>query len=485
MKTVMFSITYARDTIMALARERRGAVAVFLAVAVIPLVAFLGLATDTARGYLVKSRLTQALDAAALAGGRAVFDPDRDAQIQMFFDVNFPTGFMGATASGPVINVTADGEVITLSANATVPTTFMRLLGFDQMPVTARTVVRRAVRGMELVLVMDNTGSMRSGGKIDAMKDAARDLVDILYGTRETVPDFWVGLVPFTAMVNMGPTRAAWLAGYNAAAYAPTAWKGCVEARAAPFDETDDTPAVAPWTAAFWASTLGVYPGAGDNDWDGTNIDETNGAQNDGLGPNLGCGPAITPLVAEKTTVVAAVDEMLPWHRGGTMANLGLVWAWRILSPQWRGLWGGTTPPELPLDYDTPLMDKVVIILTDGENQWYDWPGGLPGKPDAGTYPDADYTAYGRLSEGRLGTTSNSTATTIINTRMSAACEAMKAEGIIIYTITFQLGSAATQLMFQNCATSLAHYFNSPTNGDLAAAFATIGSQLSNLRLAE
>ena len=56
-----------------LARDRRGAAAAFFALAIVPLVAFLGLAIDTTRGYLVKSHLNQALDAAALAGGR-VYD---------------------------------------------------------------------------------------------------------------------------------------------------------------------------------------------------------------------------------------------------------------------------------------------------------------------------------------------------------------------------------------------------------------------------
>ena len=83
---------------------------------------------------------------------------------------------------------------------------------------------------------------------------------------------------------------------------------------------------------------MGVYtPSTGDNDWDWANIDETNDAQNDGLGPNLGCGPSITPLVAAKTTVHDAIDVMQPWHRGGTMANLGLAWGWRVLSPAWQG----------------------------------------------------------------------------------------------------------------------------------------------------
>ncbi len=49
--------------------DRRGAVAVFLALAIIPMIGFVGIATDTARAYLVKSRLSSALDAGATLPG--------------------------------------------------------------------------------------------------------------------------------------------------------------------------------------------------------------------------------------------------------------------------------------------------------------------------------------------------------------------------------------------------------------------------------
>ena len=185
--------------------------------------------------------------------------------------------------------------------------------------------------------------------------------------------------------------------------------------------------------------------------------------QNEGTGPNLGCGPAITPLVSSKARILAAIDEMAPWHRGGTMANLGLAWGWRVLSPNWRGRWDGDLPDELPLDYETPNMEKVVILLTDGNNEWYDYPDitfqwggsganhytGIPGSNQyptsptnwrnqfQTTWPGADYTAYGRLSEGRLGTTSQAAANSVLDDRMLDMCQTMKAQGIIIYTMTF------------------------------------------------
>jgi hypothetical protein len=103
----------------------------------------------------------------------------------------------------------------------------------------------------------------------------------------------------------------------------------------------------------------------------------------------------------------------------------------------------------------------------------------------AGYFPGADYTAYGRLNEGRLGTTSNSGANGVINDRMLELCAAMKAQDIIMYTITFQVSNTTTQNLYRSCATDDDHYFNSPTNSQLQEAFEQIADELSNLRIAE
>lgn len=487
-------------------RDRQAGTTPFIAAAMIVLVASIGAAIDSGRGYLVKSHLSQALDAAALAGGRAVFSPDRDNDIRMFFNANFPGEYLDAVVTGPTIQVDQNGEEIRLAATARIPTTFIRVLGIDEMTVRSQTVVRRSNRGMELVLVMDNTGSM-SGDKITKMKAAATELVNILYGDRQTIPNFWVGLVPYSATVNIGNTRTSWLLADNPTTlYAQGgSWKGCVEARDSPYEEAqaEALPSVRKWKRFYWASNKGkVYKNSQgqtfppDNPW--PTVTETTGAGNNAQGPNLGCPPAITPLQPNKQTTLTAISNMGPWSRGGTMGNLGLAWGWRMLSPSWRGMWGGATPATLPMDYNTPLMDKVIVMLTDGENQWYDDTGKAPGCASISNCPstnqgsanipnDADYTAYGRLSEGRLGTTNGSTATTTINTRMSQLCTAMKQSNrnIIIYTIVLQVNSTATQNLYRNCASKPEYYFLSPTASDLSEIFRQIATQLSNLRLAQ
>ncbi len=64
-------------------------------------------------------------------------------------------------------------------------------------------------------------------------------------------------------------------------------------------------------------------------------------------------------------------------------------------------------------------------------------------------------------------------------------CTTIKANGITIYTILFNNSNSATQTLFQNCASTPADYFLSPTTATLQTAFQQIGRDLSTLRLSQ
>jgi Flp pilus assembly protein TadG len=486
-------------------RDRAGAVAVLVALASIPVAASAALAVDLGLAYVVRSRLITAIDAAALAGTRSISSPTRDAEIRSWFwanygraDINRNVGWLGTEIEGPIIAVEDEGRQVRVSVNARVPTVFMRLFGQDSLTVGVENVARRAELGMELSLVLDITGSM-AGSKIASLRDAATELVTILYGSRETVNNLWVAVVPYVASVNLGSQHTGWLVAgsLNPNAYLNRTWSGCVEARHANgHDRTDATPSEVPFRPYLWVSTRNKYSVKGDNDWTASTITEQNQASlpdNTAVGPNLGCGTPVLPLTAAKSTVLSRIAALQATFRGGTMANLGLQAGWFTLSPRWRGLWGDASLPNV---YDHELIRKVVVMMTDGENQWYDWPGGAPGSGPSGWTDDndADYTAYGRIKENRLGLTgaqsswrgATGRAATEINARMSQLCTAMKAQNIMIYTVVFNVASnSPAQALYQGCATTPQHYFNSPTQADLRAAFRAIGEQLANLRLTQ
>jgi Flp pilus assembly protein TadG len=457
----------------------RGNVLVLFGLALVPLVACAGLALDSLRAFIVEDQLQKSLDAAGLAAGRITDTTDLAAEAQQIFASNFASAQSFASLTSLDVTVSEDESTISLSAAATFPTTLTRVFGNEAVSVAASTVINREIRQMELVLVMDNTGSMW-GQPIADEKEAAKLLVENVFGEAESHDNLFVGLVPYTATVNIGSQRTAWLDASDNVFLHPELfansvndWKGCVMARPTPFDKTDDPPATAPFRSY-------LYPEAVDNNWT-LPFKEAITYRNDGTGPNLGCASPITPLIQSKSTILAAIDQMGAWHRGGTTSNLGLVWGWRVISPRWRGLWGGDTPAERPLDYNAAMSDKVVVLLTDGNNQFYDWPNH---QPNNGVGPGgSDVTAFGRLHD--LGVATLAAGQDLLDDRMAEMCETMKEEDIILYTITFGAKpDAQTKTLFQNCATTNDYYFHAPDGATLKNVFRTVGRQLSNLRIA-
>ncbi len=437
------------------ANTEEGAVLPLVGLCIFVLLGSVGIAVDTGRAQLVQSKLSSSLDAAGLAGGSTVSTVNLNAEVEKYLAANFQD-YLGATLIDTDIEVNADNTIITLSATASLPTTFMQLFGRDTVEVTARSEITRESRGLELVMVLDNTGSM-AGTPLESLKTAATDMVNILFGNNEALEDLWVGVVPFSQTVNIGNTRTSWMdsTSYN---WGPTSWGGCVDARLNGYDTTDDPPSVRLFTRYYWPDD------DDNNDW--RRSDGTYRSVSSTRGPNKYCPQTVLPMISSKSAVLSSIDSMEAV--GNTHIGLGAVWGWRMLSPRWRGLWGGSmNASSLPLDYNTPLMNKAAIIMTDGEN----------------TMSNSVRSAYWYLSDGRLGTTNGSTAVTRLNTRLTTVCNRMKNNNIIVYTIAFNSPGTSVENLLRNCATQPDFYFDSPNSADLQQAFRTIGDSLANLRV--
>jgi Flp pilus assembly protein TadG len=532
--------------------SEQGSVFVMVAAAAFMLITATGAAVDMARAQILQNKISTALDAAGLAAGATANTVNVQTQATKYFNANFPSGYLSSAAVTVVATLSTDKSTINLSANTTQATTFMKAVGVNSVAVGATSQITRANQGMELILVLDNTGSMASAvnssnssvTKIQALKDSITSsggLLDIIYGTNSTLSNFWIGVVPFTDMVNIGTSHSTWLdTTYNSAldfgpvitssscptyagvtpnvagtystsparcAYTITGssstttnfhlanWGGCVLSRsettpsAFPYDESDVAPTSGNAATLFQAfyyptsststSSSNTCNGGGANSWTcnktsgsgsskstTTVYDSTSGSTT--LGPNVGCVPTpVLAMTASKNNVVTTINSMVA--NGSTMINLGLAWGWRMLSPNWTGLWGGemnANSPQLPLPYHTALMNKVVVLMTDGMN--------------SGSSPSA-YQNQTAPSNAQL------------DTRTSAICTAMKNAGIIIYTIGFgQNGNnnasdpySVNGPLLQGCASKPSYYFLAPTNAQLQTAFQQIGDSLANLRVSQ
>ena len=506
--------------------------AIILALAFIPILMGAGAALDFGRAYLVKARLSYALDTAGLAIGASNPNSNLQQILNNFFTANYSATEIGVPATP---SFTTNDGTIKLVAQAKLKTTFLNLFGKEFIEINVNSEVIRNTKGLEVVLVLDNTGSMQNNGKMDALKAASHTLINDLFRDESTSESIKMGLVPFVTTVNIGNGRGGrnpFVPNSSINKYPPIdlSWKGCVEARQSPHDTLDTydnrgvTGVSGKWAPYYWeAETYDALSGFAfnfcENSWwrpprpfnslfdlpsrgNGrpNNLFPRNG---DGgfigldvtpprtQGPNKACPDPVTPLTNQKKQLTRAINSMQPWEGNGTMANLGAVWGWRLLSP--------TPPFQQGGDYDNEKINKALVIMTDGNNLISSIGGSRRnnvtcGGPCSnaqicsivsGRKYTSHYTGYGYISEGRLGTTNLANAGLMLNNRLTQVCDNIKKTGIIVFTIVFQLENPQLQRLFRNCASSPDKFFNSPNNEKLASAFRTIGAELNSLRVSK
>jgi len=468
-----------------LARDRRGSVAVFLAFAIIPIVGFIGIGTDTARAYMVKSRLSSALDAAGLAGGKAFFSPTRDQDITMFFNANFPAGYMGAVLSGPTVTIDTVSETVTLSASATIPTTFMRLVGKNSIAVSSNTEITRQIEMLDLVLAVDMSGSMSSSAgsvsRITAARNASLQLVDILFGNSGNKDLLQIGLVPWNAKVNVtidgsvfdplatltqpvaAFTNPETGANQSDVYYAnnspvpllappPANWKGCVFSRfiddANPDTDADILMPPLSTLSTDWPAWQPIGP-EGEPVSGGTCTLSVGGSE-----CRRCLSHGITPLKKVKADIQAAINA-LQNPTSTTNIPQGLGWAWRVLKP---------TAPFTEAIANPPVnRQQAIVLLTDGEN-------------------------YGGSGDGYKGTFGvGGTAKTAMDERLKLIADNIKADGVILYVIQFANNGTALQTLLKQVASGPGSpfYHYAPDAAALQLVFYEIASHLSELRLSK
>jgi len=447
--------------------DRRGVAGIMVAVSISAMVLMFLAAMDMMRVHMVRSRVWSALDAAALASGRDLGSSAAATEGAAYFKANLPAGYLGATIEAPGFSEipTTAGDTMTVTTNVSVPLYSMADLKSISFTLTVKAL--RVTRPTEAVLALDNTGSMASNNKMTNLKSSASTLIDTLLGTSSTNTSasagVYVGLVPFTEAVKLGAnaTTKAWLSS------SPSSWSGCMYERKSganfTFDATPPSSArFAPYYDTTYNSKTGTYSAS--SSW------------------TSGCSSSKAPisfLSGDAATMKTAVSGMTA--NGSTLIASGLLWSWRMLSPDWKGLWGVTGLPEsftTDINGNTANITKAVILLTDGDNCVNS------SSPYTNPYGNPKAVApYGNITSSAscTGVDSPNANTLLLNT-----CTAAKAAGLTIYTISFGSDiSTTSKQMLQSCASQPSYYFNAPTGATLQNSFASIAGSLSELRLIE
>ena len=158
-------------------KDRRGAVAATVALALVPVVTGVGLAIDVGRALAARSSLRAALDTAALAAAQEPSDSAATATVQRFLRANYPEARWGELRN---LTVQRGAVTVGVNARASVPTAVLRVFGMDEIEVTADVEVTVGGANLEVALVLDVTGSMAQGTRILDLRAAATDLVTLV-----------------------------------------------------------------------------------------------------------------------------------------------------------------------------------------------------------------------------------------------------------------------------------------------------------------
>jgi Flp pilus assembly protein TadG len=433
-------------------------VAITFAFATLPFVGVVGAAVDYSHANSVKTALQAALDSTALMVAK-VAPTVTAAELNTQADAYFKALFNRPEAQRITVSATYTtngGSAVVVSGSAQVPTSFLGVIGRDYITVDGSSTAKWGSTRLRVALALDNTGSMSSSGKMTALKSATKSLLSQLKAAAGQNGDVYVSIIPFNKDVNVGKSNytATWIdwddwedangdwqtvttctkkskrgksrcsssKEWVPASY--STWNGCITDRDQDYDQLVTAPNPADATLpAGQASTL--FPA------------EQYGS----------CPVELMGLNYDWTSMNSLVDSMQP--KGMTNQPIGLVWAWQSLV--------GGGPLTAPAKDPNYKYQEIIILMSDGLNTQDRW-----------------YSQQTPV-DNRMYQTGNG----------SGTCANIKAAGITIYTIHVNTNGDPKSTLLQNCASSSDKFWMITSANDLIGVFNTIGTNLTQLRVAE
>lgn len=424
--------------------ERRGNVAMTFALCVIPMIGFVGAAIDYSQANSVRTDMQTALDSTALMLANEAASASA-GQLQIDATKYFTALFNRPEAKN--IQITASytangGPSLSVNASVSLPTNFMQLVGYNNFTISSSSATKWSSARLRVALVLDNTGSMATHGKISALKTATETLLSRLQSAATTNDDVYVSIVPFVKDINVDPVNhaAAWIDWTDWNANNGMCSKG---------------------TATTRATCKGTWKPANHNTWNGCVVDRggANGPDPANYDTNV-----VAPTANIKATLFSAEQ-----YSSCPQAAMGLSYDW-------------TTMNRLVTNMSAVGNTNQAIGLALG---WMSLTGGGPFVAAPPMNPNYTYSqniillSDGLNTEDRWYTNASS-----IDARQQMTCNNIKAAGITIYTIQVNTDGDPVSSLLQHCASSSDKFFLLTSADQILPTFNSIGANLSKLYIA-
>lgn len=433
------------------AADKGANVAITFALALVPIIGFVGASIDYGHAVSVRTAMQAALDSTALMLSKSAATAT-SSQLQSAAQNYFNGLFDRPDAANATINATystTSGQQVIVNGSAQVATYFMQILGYNSLTVTGTSTTTWGMSRLRVALVLDNTGSMAQSNKIGELKTATGNLLTQLQNAASTDGDVYVSIIPFVKDVNVDPSNssASWIDW--------TDWDA---------NNGTCTAAVGSGSGGFGGSQstcTGTWKPANHNTWKGCVMDRGDSTGPDPQNydtnvvlPALGitatqfaaeqysaCPQAATGLSYDWSAMNTLVNKMQP--NGTTNQAIGLALGWMSLTGG-----GPFTAPAMDPNYS---YNQVIIILTDGLNTQDRW--------------------YSIQSQ--------------IDARQTMTCNNIKASGIAIYTVQVSTDGTPLSPLLQQCASDSSKFFFLTSSSQIVTTFSQIGTSLSQLYIAK
>jgi Flp pilus assembly protein TadG len=445
-------------------RNRDGGVAPMLALAAIPLVGFVGAAVDYSRASAVRTAMQIAADATSLMLAKDI-QANGSAHVvdnaPTFFAANFNQSQANNLQVTATYNQTATASSVVVTASASVNTKFVSSMGLPAINMSVNSTTEWGNSRLRVALVLDNTGSMASSGKMTALKTATHNLLDQLKKAAKNPGDVYVSMIPFVKDVNVGPSNytASWIDWTDwdknngtCTISGKTNQTSCQSAgkcsKSGYSSQSTCQSAGGTWTWGTWTpKNHNTWNGCvmdRDQNFDTTNTPPTTGGTLFPAEQYSACPVPLMGLTYDWAALNALVDAMQP--NGSTNQAIGLQWGFQSL----------TSPPLTvpPMDPNYKYQ-QVIVLLTDGLNTQDRW--------------------YGN----------GSTTSTQVDARQAILCNNIKAAGITLYTVQVNTGGDPTSTLLQSCASDPTKFFLLTSSEQIVTTFGQIGTTLVKLHLSK
>lgn len=510
----------------AFVREEDGVMTIFTICLMLMMLMVAGIGVDLMQNEMRRTSLQNTMDRAVLAAADLDQTLPAEDVVRDYFNKAGLGEFLTSVEPDLQLNI----RNVKATAFMESPTQFMRLLGVDSLPVPAASSALEELPNVEISLVLDVSGSMRFSNRMDNLRPAARNFVDIVL-TGAAINTTSINLIPYAGQTNPGPFMFGRLNGQRIAPLALNFSQGGILETASNSRLPANQPAgTGPVSGARYvfpnvSSCMELSPGDFNNvglpddtsyqqtahflhfpfatetirDEDGDEIlfDENDEPTTNGTGQphsvmNWGWCPYDKNAIIYASNNAAVLKERISTMRmyDGTGTHYAMKWAAALLNPDTQPHFNAMAQPtnnlvpplfaNRPLPYDQPDTTKYIVLMTDG--QITEQP--RPKNPLHLLNPSMNPSGHllGRPNNQREIISNGNTNFT----RFRDLCDLAKdpARNIVIYTIAFEApGTPESQM--RACASSTSHFFRASGREQINAAFSTIARQINELRLTQ